>query len=122
MFRPVKISARLSGATALLVVHADSDAAVVGHRDGVAGVSEATLGLGTVASSALVFSTDLKEKKSCGNEMDSCQSPVYPSTTLSCFFKFVIPCTLFVFRIISIQNLEFVRSKVRISLCYNVAK
>ena len=77
MFRPVKISARLSGATALLVVHADGDAAVVSYRDGVAWVSEATLGLGTVASSAVVFTTDLKQKKSCGNEMDSCQSQVY---------------------------------------------
>ncbi len=60
MFRPVKISTRLSGAAALLVVHADGDAAVVRHRDGVAGVSEATLGLGTVAGSSLVFATDLK--------------------------------------------------------------
>jgi hypothetical protein len=66
MFRPVKISARLSSATALLVVHADGDAAVVRHRDGVAGVSEAALGLGAVASSALVFTTDLMKKNHVG--------------------------------------------------------
>lgn len=61
MFRPVEVSARLPGAPALLVVHADGDAAVLGDGDRVVGVSEAALALGPVASPALILTADLEQ-------------------------------------------------------------
>ena len=61
MLRPVEVPARLTGAPALLVVHADGHASVLGDGDRVVGVSETTLALGPVASTALVLTTDLRK-------------------------------------------------------------
>ena len=60
MLRPMEIPARVTRTATFFVVHADGDASVVGHRDAVAGMSEAAFRFGTVASASLIFSTNLK--------------------------------------------------------------
>ena len=59
---PMKIPARFTGAPSLFVIHAYCDATVFGYRDGVAGVCESTFGFRSVASTALIFSTNLQNK------------------------------------------------------------
>jgi len=51
------------GAAALLVVHADGDAAVFGHGDRLVGVGEPALAFGSVAGAALILTADLAKFK-----------------------------------------------------------
>ena len=59
---PVKIPARFTGAPSLFVIHAYCHATVFGYRDGVAGMCESTFCFRSVASTALIFTTNLKIK------------------------------------------------------------
>ena len=60
MVRPVKVAAGVAGATPLLVVHADGDAAVLGDAHAVGRVCEATFGHGAGAETTSELTADLE--------------------------------------------------------------